>query len=227
MEVTSLNFESVFPEIIGAYLRCSFITIDCEFSGVRAFEKDDVPVRTSLRGRAEPAPSSAEGNPNGRKTEGGGESPLREKAYRRLRSAAQKYTVLQLGVTFAWLEKGKCIASCSVLTLSRAATRIIGQISKAHVSTDHHGHEIFKTETYSFLVNPFLDWLTGEGARACRAIERDVTVTSATAQFLQSSKFDFHALFTDGLRYLSHAEEKGLWKYVSERPGGSREKEKW
>ena len=116
MEVTSLNFESVFPEIIGAYLRCSFVTIDCEFSGVRAFEKDDVPVRTPLCGRLGAAPPSAE--EDSPRTEGDEEPLLREEAYRRLRSAAQKYTVLQLGLTFAWPD-GKCRASYPVLTLCR------------------------------------------------------------------------------------------------------------
>lgn len=114
MEVTPLNFESAFPNIISAYLRCFFVTIDCEFSGVRAFEKDDTPVRTSLRGRAESALSSADGDTSERKTEGGEESLLREEAYRRLRSAAQKYTVLQLGLTFAWPD-GKRMASYSVV----------------------------------------------------------------------------------------------------------------
>lgn len=118
MEVTSLNFESAFSDIISAYLRCSFVTIDCEFSGVRAFEKDNVPVRTSLRGRTESALESADGDTSTRKTGGDERSLVREEAYRRLRSAAQKYTVLQLGLTFAWAD-GKCTTSYPVLALWR------------------------------------------------------------------------------------------------------------
>lgn len=97
---------------------------------------------------------------------------------------------------------------------------------ETNASEDHNGNGGFKTETYSFLVHPFVDWSTGEGARACRAIERDVTMNSATVQFLQSSKFNFHTLFMDGLRYLSHVEEKRLRDYISGRPGGPRETEK-
>lgn len=119
MEVTSLNFESAFPDIISAYLRCSFVTIDCEFSGVRVFEKDDTPVRTSLRGRAGSALSSADGDASEWKMEGNEKSLLKEEAYRRLRSAAQKYTVLQLGLTFAWPD-GKRIVSYSVVVPWRA-----------------------------------------------------------------------------------------------------------
>lgn len=99
-------------------------------------------------------------------------------------------------------------------------------MSETNASKDHNDNSGFKTETYSFLVHPFVDWSTGEGARACRAVERDVTVNSATARFLQSSKFNFHALFMDGMRYLSHSEEKKLRDYISGRPGGPREKEK-
>lgn len=116
MEVTCKNFETAFPKVIAAYLRCSFVAIDCEFSGVRAFEKDDIPVRTSLRERVERESSRTEGDPIERKTEGSEESLLREEGYRRLRSAAQKYTVLQLGLTFAWPD-GKCIASYPLAAL--------------------------------------------------------------------------------------------------------------
>lgn len=39
------------------------------------------------------------------------QSSLKEEAYRRLRCAAQKYNVLQLGMTFAWVDNGKRSAS--------------------------------------------------------------------------------------------------------------------
>ena len=85
---------------------------------------------------------------------------------------------------------------------------------------------MFKSETYSFLVNPFLDWSTREGVKMCQAIERDVTVNSAAVQLLQSTKFDFSALFSEGLRYLAHSEEnevRGYVKWQSE----TRRREKW
>lgn len=107
MEVTSLNFESLFPTIIDAYTRCAFIAIDCEFSGVRAFDANDVPIRTSLRDGANLTSSEPGADPTEEREEVGQASAAREEAYRRLKSAAQKYTVLQLGITFVCIDDGK------------------------------------------------------------------------------------------------------------------------
>lgn len=107
MEITSLNFERLFPRIIDAYTRCAFIAIDCEFSGVRAFDTNGVPIRTSLRDGASLTPLDYGAGPTEKKKETGQASLVREEAYRRLRSAAQKYTVLQLGMTFAWIDEGR------------------------------------------------------------------------------------------------------------------------
>lgn len=119
MEVTSLNFETLFPRIIDAYLRCDFVAIDCELSGVRASDTNDMPLLTPLGGGASLEPL----DPGMGRAEQDGEtdqsSLLKDEAYRRLRSAARKYTVLQLGMTFSWVDDGKCTASglCQCLTL--------------------------------------------------------------------------------------------------------------
>ena len=73
----------------------------------------------------------------------------------------------------------------------------------------------FRTETYSFLVNPFPDWSSGEGVRICKAFERDITVNSASIQFLQSSKFNFRALLCEGLGYLNYDEEKKVKDFIN------------
>lgn len=107
MEVTSLNFEVVFPKIIDAYTRCDLISIDCEFSGVRCFDTDGMPIRTALRDAVLTVPSNAGRGlvEEGRDTELG--SRMKEEGYRRLKSAAHKYTILQLGMTFVWIDKGE------------------------------------------------------------------------------------------------------------------------
>lgn len=111
MEVTSLNFESLFPRIIDAYLRCDFVAIDCEFSGVRASDINGMPLRTPLGGGTSLAPLDPGMGRVEQEEETDQASLLKDEAYRRLRSAARKYTVLQIGMTFSWVDDGKCTAS--------------------------------------------------------------------------------------------------------------------
>lgn len=107
MEVTSLNFEIIFPRIINAYLRCAFVAIDCEFSGVRAFDTHELPTRTPLGGGSSLAPLDPGMDLDEQEGEADQASLVKEEAYRRLRSAARKYTVLQVGMTFSWVDKRK------------------------------------------------------------------------------------------------------------------------
>ena len=107
MEVTSLNFAGLFPRIIDAYTRCAFVAIDCEFSGIRTFDTNGVPTQTPLRGGANDVHLDPGTDPKEQEKETSQVSLMRDEAYRRIRSAAQKFTVLQVGVTFAWLEESK------------------------------------------------------------------------------------------------------------------------
>ncbi|SPO01020.1 uncharacterized protein DNG_03768 [Cephalotrichum gorgonifer] len=158
MEVTPGNFEALFPRIIDAYTRCYFIAIDCEFSGVRCPSKD---IQTAPGGGSNSASSKAEANREESEKRISRAALVREKAYIKLKSAAQMYTVLQLGVTFAWLENGDRIG---------------------------------------------------------RAVERDIAVKSSSVQFLQSAKFNFYTLLREGLRYVTHAEEKKIRESISAPP---------
>jgi hypothetical protein len=107
MEVTSSNFERLFPDLIDAYLRSSIIAIDCEFSGVRSRDTKAASsaVASSTVSRKEDTSASAPG-PSGPEEQPTQVLAPEERAYGRLKSAAQKYTVLQLGITFAWLVEG-------------------------------------------------------------------------------------------------------------------------
>jgi hypothetical protein len=73
---------------------------------------------------------------------------------------------------------------------------------------DSTGDPAFRTETYSFLVHPYIDNSTAQGAKMSKTMPRDVTLASRSIQFLEEVHFDLFGIFTKGLPYLTHTEEK-------------------
>ena len=77
MDVTGMNFQRHLPSILGAISRAHFVSIDLEFSGIAVKQK---------------GPSRVPGQA------GSGKQTLQER-YEETRKAAERYQVLQLGLT--------------------------------------------------------------------------------------------------------------------------------
>jgi hypothetical protein len=111
MEVTPANFVNLFPRIMDAYARCSFISIDCEMSGTRL--EDDKPGDKAEPRSADASPAASGGGPQKGIADRALSLKLRERAYAKLRTTAQKYTVLQVGMTFGWTGEGNDVSLSS------------------------------------------------------------------------------------------------------------------
>ena len=89
MDVTGQDFHRLLPSILGAIADAQFVAIDLEFSGISNQQKS----------RTRPPRQNASGKVS------------LQSRYEEERSAAERYQVLQMGITCVGesLERGKCV----------------------------------------------------------------------------------------------------------------------
>lgn len=95
MDITSSNFLTHFPQILNAYNKCSIIAVDGEFSGVNFDEDLALETYRGILPEEQLKPLKDLWD-----------KPGKESAYQKLRWIVRRYTLLQLGITFAWPAKG-------------------------------------------------------------------------------------------------------------------------
>lgn len=96
MDVSSSNFQSLLPSILDAVARAHFVTIDLELSGIPGHQVNKSRV-------------------NG---EGSNGKPTLQQRYEETKTAAERYQVLQLGITCVDEDKDRGTKTFSFLNLT-------------------------------------------------------------------------------------------------------------
>ncbi len=166
MEVDNAHFRQKLQTILGAIAAAKFVTIDIEMSGITTRQRYGTNDRSHNLGK-----------------------PSLQQQYEDSKEAAERYQVLQIGITTAEedQERGRCYLN--ILLLDWSMTNLA------------FGKGIIVARPFNFYLNP--TFLEGERLQ----LTRDIVFSSNSIHFLLQTGFDMGAVFTKGIHYLSHHEE--------------------
>jgi poly(A)-specific ribonuclease len=177
MEVTDLNFRSQLLQILRSISNATFVAVDVEMSGI------------STRRHGENDRSHDIGKPN------------LQQQYEETKDAAERYQVLQLGIT--------CVED------DRKRSTFVYHLCRKYEHSRLTKPDMYVARPYNFNVTP----LFVQGDRL--DINRDITFSSSAIQFLQKNSFDVGAVFTRGVPYLSREEEESARQKFAKRQENS------
>ena len=193
MEINNGNFEEFLPSILAAIAKASVISIDCEFSGTKVVE--------SIFRDATAAD--------------------RVSKWAKVLEAAKKYCILQLGITCMWnddedededRDEDKKEKEDGNTRDHREDDDCDseGDDSQGSGSWGDDKPPRFRSETYSFVVSPFLDVKERSTTILAQHIDRDVVLNNSTMRFLDNTGFNFTKPLFDGVPYISFDEYRHL-----------------
>lgn len=174
-----INNDSYFKQLLPLLhhiANANFVAFDLEMSGI------------SVRSRFGPNP---QGHDNGK--------PTLQQLYDETRTAAERYQVLQVGITCVEedREKGELFLAQSQSQAQTACDRGRGSL---HVP----GLGYYLARPFNFFLSPLLD---GETKIKDRFPTREIVLSSAAIAFLQGQQFEMGKVFSEGVYYLSIADE--------------------
>jgi poly(A)-specific ribonuclease len=170
MEVTDVNFHFLLPTILKSIAEAAFVAIDIEMSG----------ISTRLSAGTD------------RQHDHG--KPTLQKQYEDSKLAAEKYQILQLGITC--VEEDRKNGRILLCLLCGLFTDLTGW---------------YVARPYNINMSPL--FLRGDQL----GINRDITLSSSAMHFLLKNNFDIGTVFKRGVPYLSRMEEAYARQKFSER----------
>ncbi|KAK6582251.1 hypothetical protein PZA11_004659 [Diplocarpon coronariae] len=162
MEVNQSNFRRQLLPILRHIADASFVTFDLEMSGINIRPKHSTGDRSLDVGK-----------------------PSLQQQYDEMRSAAETFQVLQVGITCVEEDREK------------------GPDGKSSLFCTSSSHDVdfYLARPFNFNLNP----LSAEGVDL--RLDRTFTFSTSACDFLSKNSFDFGKVFKEGVPYLSRDEE--------------------
>ncbi len=172
------QFSGRLLSILEHIANANFISFDLEMSGI------------ATRSRFGPNPKGHDGG-----------KPTLQELYDETRMAAETFQVLQVGITCAQEDREKGQSSASTFN---------GAFQTAHLPDNNNLHVLnvgfYLLRPFNFNLSPLLYM---ESTVKDRFPERKIVLSSSAVDFLQrEGGFNIGKVFTEGVYYLSHADEE-------------------